>query len=377
MEETVNVFKLEEYLGKYEFLAKYLLCCSDAESFSMSEVLDMANAQEKELWNNVRLGYTEILGLPALRKMVATQLYPGLNEEHILMFAGAEEGIFCGLHALLEAGDHVIVLTPSYQSLLEVPKLRGVKVTQIELKPENEWRIDLNVIEQAITQKTKCIVINFPHNPTGQVIEEDELKSLVSLCRNRGIVLFSDEVYRLLGHPKNAWSSPAACVYEKAVSLGVMSKAFGMAGLRVGWIACQDKTMPKRIEQMKHYTSICNSAPAEILSLIALRNNAAILERNNQIVQTNLQLLDRFFNQGYEHLFEWVRPQGGCVGFVKYKGAESIDLLCQRLVAQQNVLLMPASMYNYNHNYFRIGFGRKNMPESLDQFKKFLKNEKL
>ncbi len=372
----MNIFKLEEYLTKYEFSAKYLLCCSDAESFDMSEIIGMAGSQQMDLWRNLRLGYTEAPGLPTLRETIAQGLYPGLEPDNILTFAGAEEGIFCALNAIVAAADHVIVLTPCYQSLLEIPKFKGAEVTQIKLKEENDWRIDLDAIARAIKPNTKCIVINFPHNPTGQVIEKDELKVLIAICEQSGIWLFSDEVYRLLGAPNKPWASPAACLYDKALSLGVMSKAFGMAGLRIGWIACQDKAMLKKIEQMKHYTSICNSAPSEILTLIALCNKDAILERNNKIVADNLQLLDQFFIE-YSPLFEWVRPQGGCVGFVKYKGAGSIESFCDLLVNKQNVLLMPASIYDYASNHFRIGFGRKNMPECLDQLKEFLHHENI
>jgi len=372
----MNVFKLEEYLAKYEFSAKYLLCCSDAESFAMSEIIDMADSQERDLWNNMRLGYTEAPGLPALRKTVAEELYPGLDAGNILMFAGAEEGIFCALHTLIEEEAHVIVLTPCYQSLLEIPKSKGADITEIQLKEENDWRIDLGTIKDAIKPNTKCIVINFPHNPTGQVIEEEDLKGLIDICQSKGIWLFSDEVYRLLGVPNKPWAFPAACIYDKGLSLGVMSKAFGMAGLRIGWIACQDKAILKKIEQMKHYTSICNSAPAEILSLISLKSTKTILQRNNKIVADNLKLLDQFFIE-YSHLFEWVRPQGGCVGFVKYKGSGSIQSFCERLVNKQNVLLMPASIYDYESNHFRIGFGRKNMPECLDQLKEFLHHENI
>ena len=372
----MNIFKLEEYLSKYEFSAKYLLCCSDAESFAMSEILDMASDEAKNLWNDLRLSYTEAQGLPMLREAVSKELYPGLESENILMFAGAEEGIFCTFHALIEPGYHVIVLTPCYQSLLEIPKLKGADTTEIQLKEENHWRLDLSAIKNAIKPHTKCIVINFPHNPTGQVIEEDELKELVDICKSKGIWLFSDEVYRLLGTPKKPWVSPAACLYAKGLSLGVMSKAFGMAGLRVGWIACQDKAMLKKVECMKHYTSICNSAPAEVLSLISIKVKDEILQRNNKIVTHNLELLDQFFVD-YDHLFEWVRPQGGCVGFVKYKSAESINSFCERLVNKQNVLLMPASIYDYDSNHFRIGFGRQNIPECLDQFKEFLHHENI
>jgi len=370
----MNIFKLEEYLAQYEFSAKYLLCCSDAESFGLQEIVDMAMPDERQLWDNLRLSYTESPGLPILRETIAKEIYPELAADNILMFAGAEDGIFCTLHTLIEAGDHVIALTPCYQSLIEIPLLKKAEVTQIALREEMDWRIDLKAIKLAIKPSTKCIVINFPHNPTGQIIEEDELREVVQICLERDIWVFSDEVYRLLGQPEKGWAPPAACIYSKAISLGVMSKAFGMAGLRVGWIACQDKALLKKIEHTKHYTSICNSAPAEIISLITLKAKERILERNNKIVADNLTLLDEFF-QEHNHLFEWARPQGGCVGFVKYKGSESVENFCKRLVQKQNVLLLPASVYDYNTQHFRIGFGRKNMQECLEQLKIFLKDE--
>ncbi len=368
---SISVFKLEEYLSKYEFSAPYLLCCSDAESFSMQEIIDMAEPNEKALWDNLRLSYTEAPGLPILREQIAKSLYPTLDASNILCFAGAEDGIFCALHTIAERGDHFIVLTPCYQSLSEIPKLKGAEITEIALLEENDWRIDVSEIKKAIKQNTKCIAINFPHNPTGQVISAQELNDLVSLCAAHDLWLFSDEVYRLLGTPREGWAQPAADVYTKALSLGVMSKAFGMAGLRVGWIACQNKELLKKIEYMKHYTSICNSAPAEVISLITLKNKDLILSRNNKIVTENLRLLDVFMEE-HQNLFEWVRPQGGCVGFVKYKGNEAIEIFCEKLVNEMGVLLMPASIYDHKSNYFRIGFGRKNMAEALGRLKDFL-----
>ena len=368
---SANVFKLEEYMTQHEFSAQYLLCSSDAQSFSMQEVLALADDHDKDTWDKLSLGYTECYGLPQLREQITDSIYPTLKAENILCFSGAEEGIFASLHVLCEPQDHVIALTPCYQSLLEIPILKGATATQIQLLEQNQWRIDLDVIRTAITPQTKCIIINFPHNPTGQVITQQELSDLVALCAKHDLWLFSDEVYRLLGAPSEPWAVPVATMYPKALSLGVMSKAFGMAGLRIGWIACQDLVLIHKIKQMKDYLSICNSAPAEILSLIALKNKDKILARNNQIVSKNLKLLDNFMEE-YRHLFEWVRPQGGCVGFVKYKGRESIEDFAKRLIETKGVLLIPASIYDVSSNHFRIGFGRQNMPEALDKLREFL-----
>jgi len=363
---TINTFKLEEYLSQHEFSAKYLLCCSDAESMSMTELVNMASIEHKFLWNNLKLGYTEVQGLPILREKIASSLYPGLEADNILTFSGAEEGIFCSLFTMCDPGDHVIVLTPCYQSLKEIPRLKGCELTCITLREENNWRIDLEEIRKAIKSNTKWLVINFPHNPTGQVITQPELDSLIQLLDKYGIWLFADEVYRLLGTPKDAWALPAAVLYPKAISLGVMSKAWGLAGLRLGWIACQDKAVIKKIELFKHYTTICNSAPSEVLSLIALDNQDTILQKNNKIVSGNLELLDKFFLE-YSNDFSWVRPQGGCVGFVKYLKNDKVADFCSNLLNETGVLLMPASLYDKEENYFRIGFGRQDMKIALDK----------
>lgn len=367
----LNTFKLEEYLGQYEFSAPYLLCCSDAESFSQREILQMAQKEHNNLWDNLRLGYTEATGLPELRSQIKTSIYKELKEENILTFAGAEEGIFIALNTLLTSKDHVVVLTPCYQSLKEIPKSIGCEITEIELKVHNHWRIDISEIQAAIKSNTKCLIINFPHNPTGQVLRPNELSELIAVLEKKGIWLFSDEVYRLLGNPRDGWASAAACKYDKAISLGVMSKAFGMAGLRVGWIACQNLRLLKQMLLNKYYTSICNSAPSEVLSLIALSNAEKILLRNNEIVKNNLSILDEFFAK-YKSKFSWIRPEGGCVGYVKYFGNDSVEVMCEKLVKKEGVLLMPAELYDHRENYFRIGFGRKNMNEALLRFENFV-----
>ncbi len=368
----MNPFKLEEYLTQYEFSSPFLFCCSDAESFPMSDILALANDEERNNWNNLLLKYTEPFGLPELRSAIAQSMYRSINANQILCFAGAEEGIYCALYTLCEPGDHVIVLTPCYQSLKEIPKIKGCEVDGIPLREENQWRICLEDIKKAIKPNTKCLVMNFPHNPSGQIITQFELNELVKLLADNDIWLFSDEVYRHLGTPSQGWASAAADVYDKALSLGVMSKAFGMAGLRVGWLACKNQSLLHDIKRMKDYASICNSAPAELLSLITLRNKDHFLNRNNDIVTQNMTILNDFFMR-YSDRFQWVKPQAGCIGFVHYLYDESVDVFCERMVKDHGILLMPASVFDCSTNHFRIGYGRRNMPKILSLFESVLK----
>ena len=368
----IPTFKLEEYLGKHEFSSPYILCASDAESFSLEDILSLATEEERHLWKTIRLGYTEVFGLPSLRETIAKSIYPGLNDQNILCFAGAEEGIFCTLSTLLKKDDHVIVLSPCYQSLSEIPKYQGCHVTEVPLREDEEWRINLQDIEHAITPQTRWLVINFPHNPTGQTLRQNELEDLIKLLDHHGIWLFSDEAYRLLGEEKTTHPTPAACLYDKAISLGVMSKAYGMAGLRVGWIACQNQDVLHKISLMKHYTSICNSTLSEVVSLITLNHAESVLQRNRNIVTHNLKMLDAFFEK-YSHMFSWTRPTGGCVGFVRYHGKSSIEELCNGVRKSEGVLLLPGSVYQVETPHFRIGFGRKNMADSLQRFENYIK----
>lgn len=368
--KMLPTFQLEEYFAQWEFKAPYLLCSSDAESWSLSEVLTFADKETTNLWEGLRLSYTESTGLPLLREEIAT-LYPGCNAENILCLAGAEEGIFCAATALLSPGDHAIVVTPCYQSLFDIPKHTGAEVSTIALSELESWELDPNRVRSAIRPNTKMLWINFPHNPTGSRLRSEQLNEIVSLARRHGIILFSDEVYRLLDGSDSTPEPPAASIYEHALSLGVMSKSYGMAGLRIGWVASKDVEMLKQIERVKHYTSICNSAPAEILALIALRAQDKILARNNNIVRENLTTLDQFF-QDYSSLFAWVKPKGGCVGFPRYCGPEGVDQLAAELVAQKGVLLLPGRVYDWPGDHFRLGFGRKNFAEGLSRLKAFV-----
>lgn len=370
---NLPTFKLEEYLNRYEFTAPHLLCCSDAESMGMQELLSMANTEEQQLWQNLRLSYTESTGHPLLRATIAQALYPALQADNILCFAGAEDGIFCALNALCQPKDHIIVGTPCYQSLLSLPQARDCAITPIELKEENQWQLNIEQVRKAITPATKLMVINFPHNPTGQILDPATQQELIALLDQHGIWLFSDEVYLGLGVNPNPWAQPAATQYKRALSLGVMSKSFGMAGLRIGWIACQDKTLLEKIAAIKNYTSICNSGPSEILSIIALRNKETILARTNEIVRKNRIILDQFFLK-YAHLFSWVPPQGGCTGFVRYLGKGTVEEFCEKVRTEAGILLMPASVYDTESKHFRIGFGRSNMPAILSKFEQWLKS---
>ena len=366
----IKGFKLEEYFAKHEFNVKYSLCSSDCESLSVDELLTLEKDSLKDL-KKVWLGYTESLGNPTLRKEIA-KLYDSINLEEVIVFSGAEEAIFIFMNALLNKEDHIIVQFPAYQSLYEIANAIGCKVTKWIMDDENHWELDLQFLETNITPSTKCIVVNFPHNPTGYLPKKDSYEKIIELAKKNNIYLLSDEVYRFLEY-KETERLPSACdLYEKGISIGVMSKSFGLAGLRIGWIATKDIAIFKEVASFKNYTTICNSALSEFLAILALRNRNKIISRNIEIINNNLNLLDVFFNK-YNNIFKWVKPIAGSIAFPSLLIEESVETFCLKLLKEKSVLLMPSTNYDYSDHHFRIGFGRKNMPEALLKLEDFLK----
>ena len=366
----IQPFKLERYFAKYEFSARYLLCSSDCESLSVGDLLALEPGAEEAMRRHW-LGYTESPGAPSLRKEI-TRIYTSITPEEVLVFSGAEEAIFLFILAELKAGDHLIVHWPCYQSLFEVAKGMGVDVTLWVAREENDWQLDLDDLKRLVRPETRAIIVNTPHNPTGYLMPRSDFDELNRIALERGLVLFCDEVYRELEYDPTD-RLPAACdVNPGAVSLGVMSKTYGLAGLRIGWIATHRAEILDRLATLKDYTTICNSAPSEFLSEIALRHREEIAGRNLQIIRQNLSLLDDFFSR-HANRFEWIRPKAGPIAFPKLLAGD-IDVFCDELVNESGVLLLPGTLYDHPGNHFRIGFARKNMPEALARLEKYLDN---
>ncbi len=368
-------FELEVYLSQWEFHAKYHMTASDIESMTLSDLLAMDPYAQQNL-DSLWLGYTESYGSKALLEEIA-KTYEHRESSEILCFAGAEEGIYTAMRVLLDKDDHALVIVPNYQASETIP-LELCEVTGVALRAEDGWQLDIDQVKKALRPNTKLIGINFPHNPTGVILEQDRFNELVRLCRRRGIYLFSDEVFRLIERDPSLRLPQVADVYEKGLSLNVMSKAYGLPGLRIGWIATKDRALLQRMERYKHYLSICNSAPSEFLATVALQNRRQILDRNRALVNRNALLLDAFF-QDFSNLFEWERPDGGCIGFPRYTGSEGADQFCEALLQRTGVLLLPPKVYRSQliqtpTDRFRIGFGRSHMEEGLQAFRSYVEN---
>jgi len=360
-------FALETYFSKWEFSARYHLTASDMESMTMSDLLSMASAEDRDAFERLWLGYTETYGLSELREEIAAT-YHSATPDHVLCFAGAEEGVYIAMRVLLGKDDHAIVVVPNYQAAETLP-LNICAVTGVPLDPDDNWSLDLDRVEREIRANTKLISINFPNNPTGKILERNRFDALVELCRRKGIYLFSDEVFRLIERHASLRLPQVADVYERGLSLNVMSKAYGLPGLRIGWIMTKDSAVLQEMERYKHYLSICNSAPSEHLAMIALRAREPILKRNRQLANKNAEKLRLFFN-AFPKRFEWYLPDGGCVGFPRYKGPQKTDDFCEDLLNRAGVLLLPPRIYRSEllptpQDRFRIGFGRKNIDAGL------------
>ena len=365
----IRPFALERYFAEHEFSAEFLLCSSDVEAYALRELLAIADDETQAMWDSLSLGYTETAGHPLLRAEIAT-LYPGLEADDVLVFAGAQEAIFAFAQAALGGDDHAVVVTPAYQSLHEVARAAGAEVTTVELEHDGGWALDLDDVRGAVRSDTTAIVVNFPHNPTGAHIDRATLDGLVEIAEETGAHLFSDEVYRWLEHAPAALLPGAADLSPRALSLGVMSKTFALPGLRIGWLACRDRELLERIATIRDYTTICSSAPSEILALVALRRRDHVVARSRAIVDANLPLLDEFFAR-WEGVFEWVRPRGAAIGFPRLVADVAIEDFARELVDEEDVLLLPGSVYGHPGNHFRIGFGRRNMPEALARLERF------
>lgn len=367
-------FRLEVYLGKWEFAARHHLTASDAQTLSVAEVLGEEGMEELAA---LPLGYTPTWGTDALREAIAGT-YETLEPDDVLVFAGAEEAMFWALAELVGPGDHAVVTVPNYQSMESVPGTTGADVSGLVLRPEDGWSLDLDALAALLRPTTKLIAVNFPNNPTGALPDRDTWERLVALCDERGIRLFSDEVYRGLEPAGTAALPQAADRSDTALSLGVMSKAYGLPGLRIGWLACRDRAVLARLERRKHYTSICSAGPSELIATHALRKRDAITARNRAIIDTNLPRFDAFF-AAHAALFEWAHPRAGCVCFPRYRGADGVEAFCHDLVEQAGVVLLPASIYasalgDVPPDRFRIGVGRADPEPALEALGGFLRD---
>jgi len=367
----IKDFELERFFARWEFSAEHLLCASDVEGYPMAELLALADDETRGLWEGLRLGYTESPGHPLLREAIAN-LYDTVEPDGVLVFAGAEEAIFCLVNVLIAPGDHAIVTWPGYQSLYEVARAVGADVTLHELHEADNWALDVDRIRAGIRPETRLIIVNAPHNPTGMIPSQADWDALTRLCAEAGIRLVIDELYRFLELDPADRLTAGADALPGGVSIGATSKSLAMAGLRIGWLATTDHELLARVASFKDYTTICSSAPAEVLAIIALRARVAVLDRSRAIVATNLPLVEAFLAR-HAAAFSWIRPKAAPIGFPRLTApGVAIDDLAAELIESEGVLILPGSRFGHPGNHFRIGYGRTDLPVALEKLEAFV-----
>ncbi|MGH3939858.1 MAG: aminotransferase class I/II-fold pyridoxal phosphate-dependent enzyme [Pseudonocardiaceae bacterium] len=357
--------KIEQFFGQWEVRVEHIACASDVDGYSMRELLELADTETLRLWDGLELGYTEPTGHPLLREAISDQYTKTGASDVTVCGGGAAEALFLVTNALLGPSDHAVVVWPAFESLHRIAPALGATITPIALDPDHGWRLDLDAVRQAIRPTTRALFVNFPHNPTGALPSRVEFEALLTLAGDMGVTVVSDEVYRYLEYDDDA-TLPAACdLDERAISVGVMSKTYALAGLRVGWMATRNRAVTSAARTLKDYTSVCASAPAEILSLIALRARDQLVARSRRIILNNLAHAESFFGQ-HPDVFAWASPDAGLVAFPRLLLPTSVDAFVSDLAHEKSVLLLPGSVFDMDDSRFRLGLGRTSLPVALD-----------
>jgi len=358
----IRPFQLERYFSRHEFTTPHLLCCSDCEPLRLQELLDLADDAGRRLWEELSLAYTRSRGHPDLREEIA-RLYGGHPPSNIVVVI-PEEGIFLFMHTVLRAGDHIIVTYPGYQSLYEIARSLGCRISRWIPREEHCWQFQLEDLMPLIRENTRLLVLNFPHNPTGAILTPLEYQKIAGIADQHDLMIFSDEMYRFLEHSPGEGFTSLADLTPRAIVLGGLSKSFSLPGLRIGWMVSSNQKLLDELVSLKDYTSICNSAPSEILAIMALRARDRIHSRNRDIIQTNLRRAEDFFGEFPRH-FHFARPRGGPIAFPRLQLDIPASRFCDGLRTEKGVLLLPSTVYDFGDRHFRIGLGRRDFPVGL------------
>lgn len=392
-------FQVEQFMDKYETDIKYNMgeTCVDLLSIKdLTELVDPrdANNVQQQLSKAVletKLTYGCIQGSEKLRKAISkiyNDDYEGTENPNpveptdLVITNGAIGGNFLLFYTLVDPEDHVIVVDPSYQQLSSVPNVfSSGSATRFTMNFEDGYRPNLETLSNLMAEKkTKLLVINNPNNPTGVVWENQVLEKIIDICRKHDTYILCDEVYRPLYH--SVESSPKSIVnfgYEKAISTGSTSKAFSFAGLRLGWIACQNPGLVKDLLCKRDYNTISVSMIDDILATFVLNNYKTILKRNYQLCRDNLKLIEDFVDESQGRVV-WVKPQGGTTCFLKFTNP-NIDTfnMSTDLAENHGLLIIPGETFYNKKGFIRVGFGnsRASVEGGLAVLKQWLVKENL
>jgi aspartate/methionine/tyrosine aminotransferase len=367
----ITPFETEHFFARYEFSTPYQLCNSDCESLSISELLTLAGGS-LEAFGEQRLVYSETQGDPRLRTAIAAS-YQSIEPDQVVVLGTPVEGIYLAARTLLEAGDEVIVLAPAYDALVNtfehVTGSGQVKKWQFN-GARDQWHLDLDELRDLISPKTRLLVVNFPHNPTGYLPSPKWQQELARIVEEHDLWLFSDEMYAGLVHDGTPPIPSAADVTGKSLVLSGLSKTHGLPGLRCGWLIIRDAQVRQELMNWKFYTSICAPVPSEYLAIKALSIQDQLRDRSLQQIRHNLELADAFFAR-WPGLFSWRRPLAGSTALVGYD-VPSVHAVAKVLAEQEGILILPTDTMGGDDRHMRIGLGRAAFGEALARFEDWL-----
>jgi aspartate/methionine/tyrosine aminotransferase len=369
-------FETEHFYARYEFTTPYQLCNSDCETVSVAELLYMADIPLSAL-GNLPLGYTESQGDPKLREMIA-ESYATTRPDEVIILGTPIEGIYLMARAGLDPGDEVIVSSPAYDALINMfaHVVGPENVQKWQFKGDgNYWELDLSELESMLTTRTRMLVVNFPHNPTGYLPTQDMFSTLIEIVNRNQLILFCDEMYYGLVHSGTFSIPSAADLTDQGVVLSGLSKTYGLPGLRTGWLVVRDRSLRENLLNWKFYTSICPPAPSEFLAKVAWKVREELRTRNITRIEDNLRLADAFFTR-WPELFTWRRPVAGSTALVGMN-VPSVAAFSEQLAEEAGILIHPGGTLGGDDQHMRMGFGRDGFGTALGKFEEYLNNQKV
>jgi len=364
-------FALERFLSKHEFSVRHYACASDPDTLTVDQVLALEPGAKERLLAQP-LCYTDTKGSLELRQAIAA-LTPGLTVADVLVHVGAEEPIFTFFRSTVTAGDQVIALTPTYQSLTSLAEALGAQVLRWDARERDGWQPDVDELAKLISPRTKVLVVNTPQNPVGSVLTPDRFDAICRLAEKHGLWLLGDEVYRGLEHGAATLPSVAERV-ERSVAVGALAKVYGLAGLRIGWAASKNRVRLGEMETVKDYLSICAPGPSELLASIALRNAPALKERTKTIVRRNLDEVEALISR-FPAQLGWTRPNAGTTGFLHIKSGPA-EAWALRVLQETGVLFAPSVLFGFTDTHVRVGLGRSNLSDCLAALSPWLERQR-
>ena len=370
----ITPFATEQYYAQYEFSAPHMLSASDCQTVSVGELLELAGLPA-HVFRDLMLGYTEAQGHPELRAAVAAT-HADVRPDDVIILGAPEEGIFLAMHALLSPGDEAIVLAPAYDSLRNLAAhVCGTAHAWQLATTDDGWELDFAALRAAINARTKLLVVNFPHNPTGFLPTREQFEAIVDIASRNDIWLLCDEMYRGLEYGARPQLPSAADLYARSVVLAGLSKTYGLPGLRTGWLVVRDPQTRDALVNWKHYTTICPPAPSELLAQAALSAREQLITRNAARIRANLQLVEPFFDRWSDH-FTWRPPLAGSVALAGIRVPSATDY-CHRLAQAAGVVLLPGGHMGIADTYVRFGFGRETCGGALAHYDQWLERHGL